>query len=438
MPHLSLEDRKEIERLLRAGASFKAIAEAVRKSPSTVMREVRRHAVESDRGAKGRVTNRCVKRSVCRRQFVCGRCTQTQTARHCAGCAKCNSACPEFEEMPCERLARPPYVCNGCGKEGICVLRKRFYIAEPADKAYRELLVGAREGLAATRRELDGMAEMLRGRLRDCPSLHHVIHAFPDDFRVCERTVYAYLKAGALPGVHPSDLPAMAGLKPRRRIGAPHRVVRRCAEGRRLEDFRAFMGGAPDQPVVEMDSVEGERGGKVLLTLNLNFCGLMLAFIRDANTSASVIAVLDMLEETLGLDTFRKLFPVILTDNGPEFSNPAALETSPRTGEPRTRVFYCDPYSAWQKAHVENNHLILRGYFPKGACLDGVTQEAVNRAMSNMNSLIRREYGDVTAIARFEQAHGPDILPKLGVFLIPPKEVVRRPVVRPPSGRPQG
>lgn len=433
MPHLSLENRETIETMLRAGASFKAIANAVRKSPSTVMREVRRHALESDKGAKGRVTNRCVKRSACRRQFVCGRCTQTQSARHCAGCAKCNSACPEFEEMSCKRLARPPYVCNGCTREGICVLRKRFYVAKAADNACRELLAGAREGLAATRLELDGMAEMLRERLRDCPSLHHVIHAFPDDFRVCERTVYTYLKAGVLPGVHPSDLPAMAGLKPHRRNGAPHRVMRRCAEGRRLEDFRDFTKEDPDQPIVEMDSVEGEKGGKVLLTLNFNNCGLMLAFVRDANTSASVIAVFDMLEETLGLDVFRRLFPVILTDNGPEFSNPAALETSPRTGERRTRVFYCDPYAAWQKAHVENNHLILRGYFPKGASLDGLTQKTVARAMSHMNSLIRREYGNATAIARFEQAHGPDILPRLGVFLIPPRQVVRIPFVKAPD-----
>ena len=159
----------------------------------------------------------------------------------------------------------------------------------------------------------------------------------------------------------------------------------------------------------------------------------MPAFIRSANTSQSVIAVFDMLEETLGLEVFRKLFPVVLTDNGPEFSNPAALETSPRTGEPRTRVFYCDPYSAWQKAHVENNHRILRSFFPKGASMDGVPQEAVAAAVSHMNSLIRKEYGNVPAIARFEQCHGPDILPKLGIALVPPQSVRLAPVVKAPD-----
>ena len=108
MTHLTLDEREKIESGLRAGRSFKAIAKEIKKSPSTVMREVRRHAQESDKGARGRVTNRCVNRSTCRRQFVCGRCEHPLTGRHCASCARCNSACPEFVEMSCVRLARPP------------------------------------------------------------------------------------------------------------------------------------------------------------------------------------------------------------------------------------------------------------------------------------------------------------------------------------------
>jgi lipid-A-disaccharide synthase-like uncharacterized protein len=67
---------------------------------------------------------------------------------------------------------------------------------------------------------------------------------------------------------------------------------------------------------VEMDSVMGRVGGKVLLTLLFKSCDLMLAFIRDRNTSQSVIDVFDWLCSVLGTQTFCILFYVILTDNG--------------------------------------------------------------------------------------------------------------------------
>lgn len=51
-------------------------------------------------------------------------------------------------------------------------------------------------------------------------------------------------------------------------------------------------------------------------------------------------------------DNFDKLFPVILTDNGNEFSNLYAIEFD-KMGNRRTRIFYCDPSSPYQKGSVE-------------------------------------------------------------------------------------
>ncbi len=59
----------------------------------------------------------------------------------------------------------------------------------------------------------------------------------------------------------------------------------------------------------------------------------MLAFLRDANDSQSVIDVFDGLNERLGIDMFKKLLPVLLGDNGSEFSNPRAIECERTTGE---------------------------------------------------------------------------------------------------------
>ena len=82
----------------------------------------------------------------------------------------------------------------------------------------------------------------------------------------------------------------------------------------------------------------------------------ILAFLRDANTSASVIEIINLLDEALGAKTFSRLFPVILTDNGSEFSNTKEIEKRSTIPCNRTKIFYCDPSAPYQKGACEVNH----------------------------------------------------------------------------------
>lgn len=423
MSHLSLADRSEIENGLRHGDSCNAIASRLKVARSTVMREIRKHALPSEKGAKGRVTNRCIHRSECKRHFCCQSCNRPLQNRHCSSCPHCNEVCPDFKEIVCQTLSRPPYVCNGCTREGVCVLRKRFYVATVAQEAYEKLLSSAREGAAVTDAERRQMSDTLAEGFRKGQPLHHIVKASPDLFHVSERTLYNYVNSGILTPVGRGDLPVAPKMKPRRRKGVEHKVDRKCREGRSREDFLAFMKMHPGLEFVEMDSVEGKKGGKVLLTLNMNSCTFMMLFIRDANTSQTVIDMFNMLEETLSFEVFVKLFPVILTDNGSEFSNPAALETSPFNGKRRTSIFYCRPMASWQKPHVENNHKNLRDIFPKGQSMDHVTQEKAALAMSHLNCKLREGLGDIPALRLFETIFGTGILEKLGVQFVRPEDV---------------
>lgn len=70
----------------------------------------------------------------------------------------------------------------------------------------------------------------------------------------------------------------------------------------------------------------------------------MLAFLRDANDSQSVIHIFNRLYLEVSPDVYCSLFPLLLGDNGSEFSNPAALELDGH-GNQRSHVFYCDPSS---------------------------------------------------------------------------------------------
>jgi len=150
----------------------------------------------------------------------------------------------------------------------------------------------------------------------------------------------------------------------------------------------------------------------------------MIACLRDTNNSQSVIDFFNLLECKLGLDTFRKLLPVILTDNGAEFSNPSAIETSPFTGENRTKVFYCDPNASWQKGQIENNHTILRRILPKVCSMDKLSQCDIDLVFSHLNSYFRKTYDDVPAIQRFRSLFGPDILDILHLTVIQPDNVI--------------
>ena len=98
-----------------------------------------------------------------------------------------------------------------------------------------------------------------------------------------------------------------------------------------------------------MDSVIGRKGGKVLLTIHFVNTSFMLAFIREHNDSQSVIDIFNNIQSILGIEKFKELFIVILTDNGSEFSNPTEIEFDIETGEQRTKIFYCHPSSPFEK-----------------------------------------------------------------------------------------
>ena len=104
--HLSLDQRIEIQECLGHEMSFKAIARRISKDPTTVSKEVKKHA---------QLTPTTVIKSK-----------------------------PES----CPTLMKPPFVCNGCKRKRTeCAFDKRFYYAKHANDAYKKMLVDCREGV---------------------------------------------------------------------------------------------------------------------------------------------------------------------------------------------------------------------------------------------------------------------------------------------------
>lgn len=172
-----------------------------------------------------------------------------------------------------------------------------------------------------------------------------------------------------------------------------------------------------------MDTVEGTKGGKVLLTLLLVQYNLMLTFIMDSQTTACVNKVFDWIRSTIGMNNFKKIFQVVLTDNGHEFFEPLSIELDPITKEQVSHVFYCDPSASYQKGAIEKNHEYIRYVLPKGSSFDSLTQEDCNLLMSHINSVPRQSLRNNTPYLEVQHFIDEELLNKLGVFLILPDEV---------------
>lgn len=247
-----------------------------------------------------------------------------------------------------------------------------------------------------------------------------------DDIMLDEKTIYNYIDAGLF-SVDNIDLPRK--VRYRSRSHKKHvRVDKQCHLGRTYEDFEAYIAANPDVPIVEMDSVEGRKGGKVLLTIYFRNCSLMLAFIRDTNTARSVSEIFDQLYRLLGHDTFTSLFQVILTDRGSEFTNPLAIEFN-ENNERRTHVFYCDPQRSDQKGGCEVTHEMIRRVLPKGTSFDGLAQDDITLMMSHINSYNRKKLNNQSAHQLFSFLNSEEILEMLNIKLIPANEINLTPLL---------
>ena len=107
----------------------------------------------------------------------------------------------------------------------------------------------------------------------------------------------------------------------------------------------------PDTNVVEMDCVEGKKDeSRAILTFTFRNCNLMLMFLLEYQDQECVLEVFVWPETVLGKEAFKKLFPVILTNSGSEFS--ARKEMENLALEPRVPLFFTVPLTVFGKKEL--------------------------------------------------------------------------------------
>ena len=372
--HLTLSDRNDIQLGLERGETFKAIGQLILKDPTTISKEVKR--------------NRQVRESTC-------------------------------HNLPCPLLDKAPFVCNGCPKRRQnCGYKKIFYLAKQAQKQYEQTLVEAREGTPLNSKTFWDMDKVISDGVKKGQHIYHILKTHNLD--VSSSTVYRHIRKGYL-SIAPIDLARAVKFKERRKSKLPS-IPKEAKKGRSYEDFLNYLALKQLNSWLEMDTVIGRMGGKVLLTFNLSFCNFIFARLLDNKTTLEVTKHLYDIKNTLHQadKDFCQLFPVILTDNGGEFARVDDIEMDVRGG---SKLFFCDPNRSDQKGRIEKNHTLIRDILPKGTSFDNLTQEDINLVCSHVNSVKRAALNGKSAYELFAFTYGEEIPKLLGISKIPAEDV---------------
>lgn len=390
--HLTMDNRIEIQDCLYHGMTFKAIAKRIGKDQTTISKEVKKHldiAVDD----------------------------VTRTDMHG------NPIVPET----CPALLKAPFVCNPCNRRHArCKYRKQFYHAKKAHQEYEALLCNAREGIPLNKETFYEMDRVLSEGVQHGQHLYHIMQT--KELGVSKSTVYRHLKQGYL-SVSAIDFPRVVKFKPRNK--KPNDYVPKALKvGRTYEDFLRFMNESGMASWVEMDTVIGRIGGKVILTLDFTLCNFMAGILLDNKTASETAQKIQSLKNRFvaaGI-RFGNIMPIILTDNGGEFADVFTIENG-LDGQKETDLFFCDPMQSSQKPYVEKNHTLFRDIVPKGSSFDAFTQDTVNLVFSHVNGVKRKILNGRTPYEMFTFIFGEAAAKILGVQFVPPDNVIQSPIL---------
>lgn len=418
--HLSLEERQMIEQGLVQGQTFREISRSIGRDATTISKEVRRHRTTVKKGYVGRAFNNCLHQYHCKKQAVCNNGCSKSLRNRCRFCPQCMDHCPDFELLECRLISKPPYVCNGCSSLLRCSLEKAFYQSFKADFQYRERLSACRQGVQLSQAELERIDALIKDPVNNGQSLHHIVSSKKSELMVSERSLYRYVDLGLF-STRNIDLVNKVKYRPRKKTIDSLKVDQACKIGRSWKDYQAFLQQHPEAIGLQTDTVIGRNGGKTILTIHLAHVSVMFGFLLEARTAWHACNAFQTLWPLLDPKDIENFVHFLLTDNGSEFSDPTEIEYF--QGEKMVPLYYCDPYKAWQKAEIENNHRLLRRVLPKGTSFDNLTQQDLNLMFSHINSYRRKKLGSQSPFDAFSFFYQSDLLARLDLIRIPDEQV---------------
>jgi len=221
------------------------------------------------------------------------------------------------------------------------------------------------------------------------------------DTEICETTLYNYIYRG--------DVFLVLNEKYLYAKGRRHyaekskKQAARAPRGESIENRPKEISKREKFGHWEMDSIMGCKGSKkTLLVLTERKTRMGIIMLLEDHTADSVVKAINRLERKFG-KLFYTLFKSITVDNGCEFQDFEGIEIAHRRKGKRTIVFFCHPYSAYERGSNENMNKLIRRFFPKGTNFDEVTKEQVAAAERWVNSYPRKLLGWKSAADLFDE-----------------------------------
>lgn len=143
-----------------------------------------------------------------------------------------------------------------------------------------------------------------------------------------------------------------------------------------------------------MDTVYSGKGSSTytLLVLSERASRKEIVMKMPDRSSGSVIKCLDKLEKRYGKKGFRLMFKSITVDNGSEFNDYDGIVKGNRT-----LLFYCHPYSSWERGTNENQNKLIRRWIPKGDDIGLYSNKEIQAIENYINSIPRQIFGGLSA-----------------------------------------
>ena len=399
--HFTLETRKLIEERLNESKTITEISNELQRDRSNIGKEIMKHRIATFPSTFN-YDHPCLKHVNCSMKTY-----------------ECYKTCKNIEIKLCENLISSPHVCNGCQKKKYCRHVRYYYNAVEANNEYVNSWKKDRSKLRYTPLELDILNNDFKVLVLNCKSIYHaliVINKRGFNFKIS--TIYKQIERGQL-ALKKSDLPRCRKTKQKE---VKDKSYKRDIEGHTYEDYNSYKEENPNAVETQMDTVEGikENDAPVFFTIEIVDIKFILIFKLTSQNAKEVSNKLKLLKEILGDDIIEKIFEILLTDNGKEFIRLDDLKEI----LPNANIFYCHPYSSYEKGNIENNHELIRRVIPKGISLKCYTQKDLDLLCSHINSLYRESLDGKCPFDLVENYISKDVLDKLNLKKIDDDKVV--------------
>lgn len=222
------------------------------------------------------------------------------------------------------------------------------------------------------------------------------------DTTISKTTFYRYIELGVFLTLTNKDLPVKRN-KTEHKYDKVQRA-KRPPKGESIEKRPEEIAERLTFGHWEMDCVEGKKGTKkTLLVLTERKTRNEIIRLMPDKTAASVVAALNKLEKELGTDMFARIFQSITVDNGSEFSDYTGIEQSClHPDRNRTKLYYCHPYSSYERGSNENQNKMVRRHYPKGYDFTNTTPAEIRKLEKWINNYPREMFDYYTSAELYE------------------------------------